>query len=71
MNDVDKLRLLLPHWIEHNAEHAAQYAEWAGRVPIGSEHIHQAIRHVEAANRALQAALDSLGEPASDTPLCR
>ena len=26
----DKLRALLPHWIEHNAGHAADFHLWAG-----------------------------------------
>ena len=29
--DEDKLRILLPHWIEHNAEHAAEFRQWAGK----------------------------------------
>ena len=37
MNDVDKLRMLLPDWIEHNAEHAAQFQEWAERVRRAGE----------------------------------
>ena len=30
MTGRDKLRALLPHWIEHNAEHAAEFRLWAG-----------------------------------------
>jgi hypothetical protein len=29
MTELDKLRALLPHWIEHNAEHAAEFRNWA------------------------------------------
>jgi predicted RNA-binding protein len=29
MNDLEKLQLLLPHWIEHNAEHADELRSWA------------------------------------------
>jgi hypothetical protein len=29
MTDQSKLRALLPHWIEHNAEHAAEFRNWA------------------------------------------
>ena len=25
MNETDKLRVLIPHWIEHNEEHAREF----------------------------------------------
>jgi hypothetical protein len=31
VTDLEKLRVLLPHWIEHNAEHAAEFRQWAER----------------------------------------
>lgn len=32
MNDLKKLQLLLPHWIEHNQEHAQEFQAWAERM---------------------------------------
>ncbi|NIV39428.1 MAG: hypothetical protein GWN58_61465, partial [Anaerolineae bacterium] len=32
MNDQEKARALLPHWIEHNTEHAAEFHRWAEKV---------------------------------------
>lgn len=32
MNDVEKLKHLLSHWLEHNSEHAGTYREWSGRM---------------------------------------
>lgn len=32
MNEREKLRHLLHHWMEHNREHAETYREWAERV---------------------------------------
>ena len=29
---VEKLRVLIEHWISHNEEHARQYREWADRI---------------------------------------
>lgn len=29
MNDREKLKSLLHHWMEHNHEHAEVYGEWA------------------------------------------
>ena len=70
MNELDKLRALLPHWIEHNQEHATDYVRWAevakgaGRDPA-AVHIRAAVELVAQANDALQEALDALGGPIS------
>jgi hypothetical protein len=70
MNELDKLRALLPHWIEHNQEHAADYVRWAevadsaGRDKAAGR-IRAAIELVAQANDALQEALDGLGGPVS------
>ncbi len=32
MDDIEKLKRLLHHWIEHNQEHSRTYREWAERV---------------------------------------
>jgi hypothetical protein len=66
MTDIDKLRMLLPHWIAHNTEHAAEFRTWIERVRgIGQthvvEHLEAAIQNMDAANRDLQAALGYLG----------
>jgi len=29
MNDIDKLRVMLPHWIEHNSGHGHEFSKWA------------------------------------------
>jgi len=29
MDDIEKLKRLLHHWMEHNDEHARTYREWA------------------------------------------
>ena len=67
MDDIEKLRILIPHWIEHNAEHAAEFERWAARELAGHEHISEAARFVDAANQALGLALEKLGGP-SDAP---
>ena len=70
MNDIEKLRALLPHWMEHNHEHAAEFARWAERATSAgqgeaAEIIRAAAREMEGANATLQAALDKLGGPLS------
>lgn len=32
MDDIEKLKRLLHHWIEHNQEHSKTYREWAERL---------------------------------------
>jgi hypothetical protein len=29
MEDLEKLKRLIPHWMEHNDEHAETYKNWA------------------------------------------
>ena len=66
-NDTQKLRILLDHWIEHNAGHAQEFKEWAEKArQLGhdkvSEDMMQAARQVAGANEHLLAALEGLKE---------
>jgi hypothetical protein len=63
MSETDKLRVLLPHWIEHNGEHAWEFREWAGRAGAAGEALAAAAGLIEEANAQLEAALDQLGGP--------
>ena len=29
LSDIEKLRVLLPHWLEHNKSHGAEFCQWA------------------------------------------
>jgi hypothetical protein len=67
-SDEDKLRVLLPHWIEHNAEHAAEFRNWAERARAAgqeeaAEEIDTAAKELGWVNEALSAALEKLGAP--------
>jgi hypothetical protein len=63
--DEDKLRALLPHWIEHNAEHAAEFRLWAekaqaaGREDVAEE-IVLAAKQLGWVNEALNDARKKL-----------
>ena len=61
--DMEKLCVLLPHWIEHNAEHAGEFRTWAERGREAEEQILEAAQHLELANQALKEALEKLGGP--------
>ena len=63
MGERDKLRAMLPHWIEHNVEHAAQFRQWAGLAAEAKADIEAAAAQMEQANQALAAALEKLGGP--------
>ena len=71
MDDLAKIRALLPHWIEHNDEHAAEIDQWAGRVRAAgqeevAEEIALAAKQLGWVNEALSAALEKLGELATE-----
>jgi hypothetical protein len=61
MTKQDKLRILLPHWIDHNADHAADFRLWAGLAGEAQADIEAAAAQMEAANKALEAVLAKLG----------
>lgn len=67
--DEDKLRALLPHWIEHNDEHAAEFRAWAeraraaGRLEVADE-IETAAKELNWVNESLHAAMEKLGQQA-------
>ena len=60
-SEVDKLRILLPHWIEHTREHATEFRRWAGVAGEAGEDVHAAAEQMEGASRLLKSALERLG----------
>jgi hypothetical protein len=65
MSEREKLRALLPHWIEHNAQHSAEFRRWAGDAGEAAAEIEVAAARIESANEALAEALAKLGGPLS------
>jgi hypothetical protein len=68
MTDQDKLRALLPHWIEHNTEHASEFRHWAEKARAAgqeevAEEIALAAKELGWVNEALGAALEKLNRP--------
>jgi len=64
-NELAKLRVLLPHWIDHNEEHAASFRRWADKArALGQEEtaqrIEEAVERMAACSQALAAALKEL-----------
>ena len=63
MKEIEKLRVLLPHWIEHNGGHAAEFRTWAERAGSAQDALLDAARLLAEANALLEEALGQLGGP--------
>lgn len=37
MNEIDKFRVLLPHWIEHNKNHEEEFNKWLSIISLNGE----------------------------------
>ncbi len=71
MENVEKLRVLLQHWIDHNTGHAEEFAKWEKCMTEDSkqniaDHIGAAIKGVEKVNEQLSKALLEAGGPKED-----
>ncbi len=52
--EMERLRILLEHWIEHNHEHADTYIQWAEKAMTpGSEHIARMLREIAKETRKI------------------
>ena len=61
MEEKDKLRILIPHWVTHNREHANEFRDWATRVDVESADILAAADSIDLANKSLLSALEKIG----------
>jgi hypothetical protein len=63
MTDLDKLRVLLQHWMEHNDEHAGEFLRWSEKAGPAAAAVRQAAEKMKAVNLELSSALELLGGP--------
>ncbi len=66
MNDLEKLRVVLPHWIEHNLGHGREFAKWGETLSsVGEEEIAWLLKKAESilrdADSVLKEALEKAG----------
>lgn len=61
MHETEKLRVLIPHWITHNQEHANEFRTWAQNDTDAQLELLSAADAIEQANQALEKALKKLG----------
>ena len=61
MNEIEKLRMLIPHWIEHNDEHAEEYRRWAESAAEVTVDLLAAVEALKKVNQTLGVVLEKLG----------
>jgi len=61
MNEVEKLQVLIPHWMEHNDEHAEEYRRWVKEAAEASADLIVAVKALKSVNQSLGIALEKLG----------
>ncbi|MGB6066508.1 MAG: hypothetical protein WBG50_17025 [Desulfomonilaceae bacterium] len=71
MDDIQKSRVRLIHWIEHNLEHLKGYNEVAKILErdgftSASDRIRRGVKLIEAANEEFETALAGLSAPAEE-----
>ena len=67
-SDLEKLQLLLTHWLQHNKSHSLDYLKWADVARQGNhtktaEFIEQAADFLKKSDKSLEKALASVGGP--------
>lgn len=66
--DIEKLQLLITHWLQHNEDHGKEYAKWAAVAreaghSTAAASIEQAVALLAQVDRAFEKALASVGGP--------
>lgn len=68
MNQLEKLQVLLPHWIEHNKGHAEECRKWAEQVDQKEVQasLHAALEAMAQVTTHLEKALKAAGGPIAE-----
>lgn len=66
--NTEKLRILLPHWIEHNHSHGAEFEKWAETIRKEGQNevaelIDKAIASMKDTDTILSDVLQKIGGP--------
>lgn len=55
MTELEKLKHLLEHWIEHNDEHVKTYTDWAGKADsLGEKELAGILRSIAEESKKLE-----------------
>ncbi len=65
MNQMEKLQVLLPHWIDHNKGHAEECRKWLADLETDNVHTHltEALDAMALVGKHLEEALHAAGGP--------
>ncbi len=67
MKDLEKLRVMLPHWIDHNQGHAGEFGQWVEKLtsdhPEVAQLLGHAVQSLQEAQSNLELALEKAGGP--------
>jgi len=68
VDQLEKVRVLLPHWIEHNKGHAEECRKWAAQAEDKDVHLHlnAALAAMEVVTNHLERALAAAGGAKAD-----
>ena len=66
-SEMEKLKILLDHWIEHNKEHGDEFREWGEKArALGKAVVHEdmldAAQNMDKASESLRKALQELNK---------
>ena len=70
-SDIEKIRVLLPHWIEHSQSHQDEFKKWLELLRDGGHEelasiIEKALSKMKETDTLLRQALEKAGGPAKD-----
>ena len=55
MDDLEKLKTLLPHWMKHNDEHAKTYKNWAEKMSsLGKKELSEVLEVIHQESQILR-----------------
>jgi hypothetical protein len=60
MNEMERLRVIIPLWLQHNEEHVEEYRRWAEGDTEASADLLDAVDAMKRVNQALDAVLEKL-----------
>ena len=68
ITSLEKLRVLLPHWIEHNRNHETEFRKWSASAKAEgagdlAEFLDKAAANMAATDGLLKKAMTQAGEP--------
>ena len=68
MTEIEKVRVLLPHLIEHTHSHGQEFAKWAAVLDENGQQeaavlMNEAFAHLQKAAQGLEDALAKIGGP--------